>query len=162
MSHEEVEIPAAAAFVERVKEMFRSIEHKILEDSPLSEEEVAFINSMSLPFYKALNDLVVYRKGGAPMDVTAFADIAAADIIYHYIIEILDVVEESLANLRKAQVDDTYIKDFTKALYEARGRVNQERMSNYKQLEKVFGFINHLKMNTKNVAAKYGLLEGGK
>ena len=160
VTYEEVDIPAGAAFVEKVKEMFQSIEHKILEDAPLSDEEVAFINSMSLPFYKALNDLVVYRKGGAPMDVAAFSDIAAADIIYHYIIEILDVVEESLSNLRKAQVDDTYIKDFTKALYEARGRVNQERMSNYKQLEKVFGFINHLKMNTKNVAAKYGLLEG--
>eukprot|EP01037_Dinobryon_pediforme_P013635 gene13635-13750_t len=82
-----VALPEAHAFLKKV--------HTVLE---------------SLPVYKILNVTTAYRKGYAPIDVHQYADLIALDILYKYILEVIDIVHDSVAQLKAVQVDDSHLE----------------------------------------------------
>lgn len=159
IGQEEVHVDSHNAFMDKVKDVLLALQNKIIEDQELTLSEKAFLNSTRLPFYKMLNVLTLYKKGEAPLDILEFSEIAAADILFNYINEILDVVEESTTHLRKGQIDDGPIKDFLKNLQDVRAQVNAKRMATFKHVEQIMSFIQKTELIEKMVTTKLNLLE---
>jgi conjugative transfer pilus assembly protein TraH len=149
--------------VDLVRQMLLSIQNKIYEDTPLSPQEIAFLNTTRLPFYKILNVATAYRRGGSPIDILDYAELAAIDILFHYLSEILDVIQESVHHLQLSQVDDAQLSRFQKSLTEARSRVLQRRMGSFKQIEQVINIVEKTTLLEKSLMIKAGALsrDGG-
>ncbi|MGL5719265.1 MAG: conjugal transfer protein TraH, partial [Alphaproteobacteria bacterium] len=153
-----MEIDLASSFVARVKEMLLSIQQKIYEDSPLNNAEKAFLGSTRLPFYKILNVATAYRRGMAPLDILDYSELAATDIVFQYLSEILDVIHESAAHLKTTQVDPTQIRHFQEGIGIARQRIAERRMGTFKQIEQVLAIIRKTELLEKTLAVKLGIL----
>ncbi len=146
------------SLLERVKTMLVSIQNKIYEDSPLSKEEIAFLNSTRLPFYKIINVSTAYRRGGSPVDIIDYAELGAVDILFHYLSEILDVINESVDHIRLSQVDDAEINRFQKSLNLSRQRVIERRMGSFKQIEQVINIVRKTELLERNLMNKVGTI----
>jgi len=146
------------AFEARIKNILNSIQNKIFNDEPLSEPEKAFLNSTKLPFYKILNVSTAFRRGESPLDIADYSELGAVDVLFQYLSEILDVVNESAANIKSAQVDDTQIQRFQESLNTARERVIDKRMATFKQVEQITSIIKKTEMLEKMISSKLGLI----
>lgn len=151
-----IEIKRENSLIERVKTILNSIQNNIYEDKALSPQEIAFLNSTRLPFYKIINVSTAYRRGGSPVDVIDYAELGAVDILFHYLSEILDVINESVDHIRLAQVDDAEISRFQKSLHTARQRVIERRMGSFKQIEQVISIVHKTELLEKNLMNKVG------
>jgi conjugative transfer pilus assembly protein TraH len=155
---EPLEINPSKAFVARVKQVLMAIQQKIYDDLPLNESEKAFLNLTRLPFYKILNVATAYRRGMAPLDILDYSELAAIDILFQYLSEILDVVHESAAHLKTVQIDPTQIRQFEQGLALARQRISERRMGTFKQIEQVLAIIRKTELLEKSLAVKLGVL----
>lgn len=158
---QEVIIREGEAFETRIQGILNSIRNKIYEDQELSVSEKAFLNSTRLPFYKILNVSTAFKPGESPLDTKDYSEFAALDVLFHYLSEILDLINESAAHLKSAQVDSTQIEKFQKHLFQARERVIQKRMSTFKQVEQIFAIIHKTEMLEKMISSKLGILAVG-
>jgi len=59
---------------------------------------------------------------GSPIDIIDYAELGAVDILFQYLGDILDVINESVDHIRLSQVDDAQINHFQKSLHAARQR----------------------------------------
>lgn len=140
--------------VEKVREMLSLIQGKIYADEPLSEAGIAFLNSTRLPFYKILSVATAYRRGGSPVDVLDYAEIGAVDMLFQYLSEILDVVQESVDHLKLSQVDDAQVSRFQKSLSDTRARITSRKLSSFKQIEQVAAIVSKTELLEKSLFAK--------
>lgn len=155
---QKITIDKNKSLVELVRKILLSIQNKIYDDTPLSVAEVSFLNSTRLPFYKILNVATAYRRGGSPIDVLDYAELAAIDILFQYLSEILDVIQESVGHLKLSQVDDTHLNNFLKTLSDARARVVQRRMGSFKQIEQLINVVAKTELLEKSLMVKAGTL----
>jgi conjugative transfer pilus assembly protein TraH len=151
-----LEIKQANSLLERVRTLLGSIENKIYMDELLSGEEIAFLNSTRLPFYKIINVSTAYRRGGSPIDIMDYAELGAIDILFQYLSEILDVIHESIDHIRLAQIDDAEINRFQKSLVVTRSRIIEKRMGSFKQIEQVIGIVHKTELLEKSLMSKVG------
>ncbi|HUX79611.1 MAG TPA: conjugal transfer protein TraH [Alphaproteobacteria bacterium] len=151
-----LEIKSANSLLERVKALLGSIENKIYMDEPLSKEEIAFLNSTRLPFYKIINVSTAYRRGGSPIDILDYAELGAIDILFQYLSEILDVILESIDHIRLSQIDDAEINLFQKSLQATRSRIIEKRMGSFKQIEQVISIVHKTELLEKSLMSKVG------
>ncbi len=87
-----VSIDEKSGFVNQVREMLHAITQKVTLDEALSEDEIAFLGSTSLPIYKMLNVEAAYSSAGSLLNLHTYAEIIALDILYQYLNETLDVM----------------------------------------------------------------------
>lgn len=153
------------ALKNKVSTILQSMKNKILADEPLTQAEQGFLNSTRLPFYKILNIATIQKRGengeggaaaggGSVIDIMDYSELAAVDVLFQYISEILDVVNESASHIKSAQIDDSQIREFQKALNEARQRVVARRMGTFKQVEQVLNMVRKTELLEKTIAAK--------
>jgi conjugative transfer pilus assembly protein TraH len=155
---EKVHIEASQSLVFQVKKLLLQIQQKVYDDQPLTAEELAFLNTTRLPFYKILNVATAYRRGGSPIDVLDYAELGAIDLLFQYLSEILDLVEESLTHLKAAAIDDSGIELFQNTLSEARRKVIRLRMGSFKQIEQILGIVAKTELLEKSLMVKAGAL----
>lgn len=144
------------SLVEKVKAVLVSIQNKIYTDEPLSKSEIDFLGSTRLPFYKIINVSTAFRRGASPIDIIDYAELGAVDILFQYLSEILDVINESVDHIRLNQVDDTQLNKFQKSLNEARRRVIERRMGSFKQMEQVISIVRKTELLEKSLMSKVG------
>lgn len=125
----------------RVYEILDSMVNKVYEDENLTAEELAFLNSTSLPIYKILNVTTAYQRGKAPIDIRDYARLIAYDLLSQYLLEVLDIVTVNLNDLRTVQVDDGHIKRLLDGIHKVRERVVQRRTSVVQQLQSILSLI---------------------
>jgi len=105
-------ISDTTAFKKRVSEILESIKNKIVDDSPLSMAEVAFLNTTTIPVYKILNVYSAYAVAVSSVNSDTLAEVIALDILYNYLEEFLKTTrtasnslmiadEENLAKFKK-------------------------------------------------------------
>lgn len=155
---ETVVIAPQDSLVAKARYMLISIQNKIFEDQALSEQEKGFLESTKLPFYKMLNVITAYRRGEAPLEISDYAELAAVDVLYHYISQILDVMEESLGHLKQAQVDDSHLMIFEKGVRLAKKRIHQRRLEDLKSMESALALIKKTELLEKSLSTKLGIL----
>jgi conjugative transfer pilus assembly protein TraH len=153
-----IQVKRENSLVERVKAILVSIQHKIYIDEALKDHEIAFLNSTRLPFYKIINVSTAYRKGSSPIDIMDYAELGAVDILFQYLSEILDIINESVDHIRAAQIDDSQITQFQKSLHFARQRVIERRMGSFKQIEQVISIVRKTELLERNLMSKVGAM----
>lgn len=150
----QLDIKADKALLERVKSLLVSIQNKIYRDEALEPGEIAFLNSTRLPFYKIINVATAYRRGGSPVDIIDYAELGAIDILFQYLSEILDVINESVDHIRLSQIDDAELNRFQKSLYFTRQQVVEQRMGSFKQIEQVINIVRKSELLEKSLMNK--------
>lgn len=144
------------ALQKRVHAILESLVQKIYEDGEPTEEEKGFLNSTRLPVFKMLNVLTAFRKGYAPLDIHQYADLIALDILYKYILEVIDIVHDSVSQLRSVQVDDTHMEQFLKQLRLARERITVRRNTAFQHMDNVLSFIQSTQLVEKQLHVMMG------
>ncbi len=140
-SLQKINIDQNSSLIRRTHSVLESLISKIYDEGHLTEEEKAFLNSTRLPVYKMLNVMTAYRRGECPLDVHHYAELIAFDILYKYILEVIDIVHDSVSDLKSAQVDEEHMNRFLKQLQHARERILQKRQSAYQQMDSTLSFI---------------------
>ena len=118
ISEENVMIPSENALYMKVKAMLEAISDKALKDVTFTAAEKAFIENVQLPIYKMLNIRSALKHSS--VSLTEFTDIIANDLLYQYILEILDLVAEQTASLRNVQISDEQITKFLDQVHNAK------------------------------------------
>ena len=161
LTKQSVTISEQAALVHRVRLLLEGIQAKIRSDKPLENHEIGFLNATQLPFYKILNVLTAYKRGEAPLDISDYAALGAIDLLFHYLREVLDFINESVTHLQQVQVDPTHIREFQKSLHQSRQRVIQRRSASYKEMEKHLSVLKKTQMIERMLLLKAGMLMRG-
>lgn len=154
----QINISPSNALVERVKGILISIQNKIYTDSPLTQAEKDFLGSTRLPFYKIINVSTAYRRGASPIDIIDYAELGAVDILFQYVSEILDVMNESVDHLQLNQMDDTQLNRFQKSLDLARRKIVERRAGSFHQMEQVISIVRKTELLEKSLMSKVGEL----
>lgn len=136
--------------------MLETLVEKIYSDSEPTNEEKDFLNSTRLPVYKMLNVSTAFRKGYAPLDIHQYAELIAIDILYKYVLEVIDIVHDSVTQLKSVQVDDTHMDRFLNQLRHARERITQKRQSAYQQMDSTLSMIQATQMIEKQLHSMMG------
>ena len=154
----EGKITVTQAFQESVKEMLVGMVDKILIDEPLKPHEQGFLNATKLPIYKILNVLTAYKKGQGPLHIEEYTELIALDILHQYIIEVLTLVNEGLAQMRITQVDDSEIKELQKQLSLVRKRLVERRHSAFEKLNATLSLIQKTQFIERQLHHQMGTL----
>lgn len=146
------------ALFNKIRSTLDELVKKIILDEALTEEEKGFLNATRLPIYKILNVLTAYRKGHAPLDVQQYAELIAVDVLYTYVLEVIDIVLESLVQLRSVQVDEEHIQRFLDQLRHARSRVLERRRSSFESMDQTLSMIEATQLIEKQLHVMMGRL----
>jgi len=149
-------LPQQNALQTRVSVILESLVQKIYDDGEPTEEEKAFLNSTRLPVYKMLNVLTAFRKGHAPLDIHQYADLIALDVLYKYILEVIDIVHDSVTQLRSVQVDETHMERFLKNLRVARERITARRTNAFQHMDNILSFVQSTQLVEKQLHVMMG------
>lgn len=146
------------SLVGRVNTVLNTIVDKIYKDEALTSEEQRFLTGTTLPVYKILNILTAYKKGHAPIEISNYAELIALDILNHFLLEVLDIVEESISHLRSAQVSDAAIRDYLLNLQSARKFIINERESAMAHMNATLSMIKSVQMVEKQLHVYLGTM----
>ena len=144
------------SLIGRVQKVLEIIIDKIYNDGVLEKEEQHFLNGTTLPVYKILNVLTAYKKGHAPLEITSYSELIALDILNHFLLDVLDIVEESIAHLRKAQVSDEAIKEYLSGLQQVRMLIINSRESAMHHMNATLSMIKSVQMVEKKLHVYLG------
>jgi conjugative transfer pilus assembly protein TraH len=156
-THEQISMNDQS-LVGRVEKILQEIVIKIYNDTALDPPEIKFLNSTTLPVYKILNVLTAFKKGHAPLEITSYSELIALDMLNHFLIEVLDIVEESIAHLRKAQVSDDAIKEYLSTLQQVRMLIITERESAMTHMNATLAMIKSVQLVEKQLHVYLGTI----
>ena len=125
--------------------------NKVYDDEEATPEEQDFLNSTRLPVYKMLNVTTAYRKGFAPIDIHQYGELIALDILYKYVLEVIDILHDSAAQLKSVQVDDAHMDRFLNQLRIARERITERRQNAYQHMDTTLSFIKSTQLIEKQL-----------
>jgi len=145
-----------SALQKRVGAILESLVQKIYDDGEPTTEEKDFLNSTRLPVFKMLNVLTAFRKGQAPLDIHQYADLIALDVLYKYILEVIDIVHDSVTQLRSVQVDESHMERFLKHLRVARERITARRNNAFQHMDNVLSFVEATQLIEKQLHVMMG------
>lgn len=83
-------------------------------------------------------------------------ELIALDILYKYIIEVLDIAHERVMQMKPIQGDDISIDDYLRSLKMARTRIMARRQSAYQQMESTLSFIQSILLIEKQLQTLVG------
>jgi len=149
-------LPAANAFRYKVHNTLNTLIDKIYDDTAITEVEKDFLNATRLPVYKMLNVTTAYTKGTSPLNVEQYGDLIALDILYKYLMDIIDLVHDSVTHLKSVQVEGEQIDLFLKQLKLAIERVTMRRTSAFQQMDNILSFIQSTQVIEKQLHVMLG------
>ena len=84
------------ALVNQVSEMIIQIINSVQQDTGITQQQIGFINSTSVPILKFITVLSSLKMGSQSMELTQYSEVIAEDILAQYLMENLNLVEQSL------------------------------------------------------------------
>ena len=131
-----VTIQASDSLTAQVRAILTSMVEKLQNDKTdksdtLTTAEEGFLNATHLPVYKMLTVQTAYTRGQSPVDVTTYADIIAADILFQYLEESLQTVQRSATALQAPQEILTQFQD---SIHKAIQAVQTVRSTHYQDM----------------------------
>lgn len=136
-----------SGLLSKVLHMLQTLENKTQRDTgKLTDQELSFLNTTSLPIYKMLNVSSYYRRGKSPLDVKAYAEFVAYDLLFQYIEGIINMMHHGLSQIRPQQVDDQVIQSFVQHLRDLRIQLTQRQGGAYQKLDRTLQLIEQTKL----------------
>ncbi|MBL4707621.1 MAG: conjugal transfer protein TraH [Flavobacteriales bacterium] len=134
-----------------VQDVLKSLVDKIYDDTPISESELAFLNSTSLPIYKMLNVMTAFSKGASSKKVVSYGELIAMDLVMQYVLQVIDIVKINVSQLRAVQVNDTDITQYLNGLSQTRRMIIERRHSAYQQMDSTLNMIKTTQIMEKQI-----------
>ena len=130
---ETVRVSDEQGFVTRVRKLLQQMINKVSQDTPLSSDEIAFLNSTPLPIYKMLSVQSAFSQTADVFNLDYYAEVIATDLLFRYLANSLQLVSESiqLVHFPEAQAE-RYFKQLaavTRAVKDLQGDAYQ-RLAN--------------------------------
>jgi conjugative transfer pilus assembly protein TraH len=72
------------------------------------------------------------------------------------VLEVIDIVHDSVVQLRSVQVDEAHMERFLQQLRQARERITQRRKSAYQQMDTTLSFIQATQLIEKQLHMMLG------
>lgn len=114
----------------QVGQMLNDMAQKIQSDQKLTEAEIGLLNSTRLPLYKMLNVEAALNQGQS-IDVTKYGDLIASSILYQYLDESLQLVQQSVHQLNWPA---PLMQQFLQGINAARHEVQQQKQSAWQEV----------------------------
>lgn len=92
-----ISISKDQGFGSRIKKLLDDMVDKIIDDKPLTQEEIGLLQSTSLPVYKMLNVQAAFAKDKQILDVSSDADAIATDILFQYLEQSLQIIRNNVS-----------------------------------------------------------------
>ena len=140
----------------KVQDTLSALAEQIYQDTAITKAQLDFLNATRLPVYKMLNVTTAYRRGTAPVDLHHYGDLIALDLLYKYVVEVIDVVQDSVTQLKAVQVNNTEIENLLKQLRLAREKITLRRSSAFTQTDNVLSFIQATQLIEKQLHVMIG------
>jgi conjugative transfer pilus assembly protein TraH len=149
-------IPEKQALLRKVRETLDDLVKAIYQDTEITTEQKDFLNATRLPVYKMLNVMTAYRQDAAPLNIHEYTELIALDILYKYVLEVIDIVQDSLSQLKSVQVDNAKIEPFIEQLHRARERIVVRRGNAFQQMDTVLSFVEATQLVEKQLHVMLG------
>ncbi|HEX4045772.1 MAG TPA: conjugal transfer protein TraH [Gammaproteobacteria bacterium] len=92
-----ISISKNQAFGNRIKNLLDDMVNKIIDDQPLTNEQIGLLQATSLPVYKMLNVQSAFSKDKNIIDVASYAEMIAMDILFQYLEQSLQVIRNNVS-----------------------------------------------------------------
>ncbi len=96
-----------------------------------------------------LNIRSAFKHSG--ISLTEFTDVIANDLLYQYILEILDLMTEQAAALRNVQVSDEQITTFLDQVHQAKAAITNKRTEAYREMNQKLLMIQSIMIDEQKV-----------
>lgn len=144
-------INQSSALETHVVNLLQDMVTKVETDQPLTKEEIGFLQSARLPVYKMLNVQAAYMGDQSVLDVTAYADVISADILYQYLEESLNEVKTAGSAM---QYPPSVMKPFMNGINQALANVREQELSAYKKIQMVNSLVERTQMAEQMLAGE--------
>lgn len=135
---QKIVISADASLKNKVEKLLASMTQKIISDDPLNAEEIGLLQSTRIPIYKVLAVQVAYQKDPNILNIENYSEVIAADILFQYLQENIDLVRRS-ANV--LQYPDVIMKKFNDGIQQAMANLRVEQQNAQTQLSQAMQLI---------------------
>ncbi len=131
---EKARLSKEKALAYRVDRFLSSIQQSLLADRVLTPEQQGFINSTMIPVLKIMAVEMAFKQGSAPVNLNAYRDAIAYDIVLQYLDEAMALVWESLTHLKQVQINDAMIEKFRSGIANSRKLLFAKRTALFQQI----------------------------
>lgn len=111
-----IQIDPSLSWLGRIQKMLIEMQHKILADTPLNQEEKDFLAKTKPAVYRIVNVLTAYKKGPCPVDLYQVAEVVAMDLFLSTLREVIEVVRFGVIQLQNSQMYDVQLDSYLKQL----------------------------------------------
>jgi conjugative transfer pilus assembly protein TraH len=134
VAEKEETIAEKDALQPRVEALLRSISRKIKTDEALTPQEIGLANASTLPIFKILAVQAAFRQGSAPIDINHYGEAISYDLLLGYLEDVLDLVLQSIREIRSAQIDDSNIEMLKSDIHRVRSALLERRNGVFQRL----------------------------
>lgn len=144
-----ITISEGEGFGTRIKVLLDDMVNKVIDDQPLTKEEIGLLQATSLPVYKMLNVQVAYSKDKDTLDIAGYSDIIATDIIFQYLQESLRIVRQNVA---ASQYPESILKELQPNIDKELTELREEQKNAYSRMSMSIQLIEKTQMIEKMLA----------
>lgn len=147
----EVTISAEESFSGMVVKTLNDIRDAIRDDRPLTQKEIQFLGSTTLPIYKMFNVEYAMGKDTDILNINSYASIIASDLFYQYLSENLELMKYASESL---DLMDEFMSKYRQSIDEAKRHINQVRNESSINLNYTITLIKQTQLLEQALAGK--------
>jgi hypothetical protein len=141
----------------KARDILRRFTQSIQQDKAMGEQEmkttVAFLEGTRLPILRMLYVNLALTKGIAPLHVDKYAEVIAYDILYEYLMGILNNLIAEARKLNLKQFDSELFDSFLKNLQLVKQEVRNRRNDLYKKEQLQVKFVDEVRVLEQQLAS---------
>ena len=113
--------------------MLDSIQSSLLQNKKLLGPQKDFVNSTMIPILKIMAVEMAFKQG-APLSINTYQEAIAHDILLQYLDEVMELVWNSVTQLKQMQINDQMIEKLRAGIAASRKRLFAERTKMFEQI----------------------------
>ncbi|MBP9777833.1 MAG: conjugal transfer protein TraH [Rickettsiaceae bacterium] len=144
-----IDIVKEKSFINLVRSKLSSIVAKIKSNDDLSQSEIKFIQSTTLPVYKMLNVQSAFSRGLSTLDITTYSEIIATDMLYLYLEESM---QEIITKAKALELPADEYREFINGIEHAKQNIRNRKLDTYEQRALTMQMIEQTMLIEKRLA----------
>ncbi|NQY43508.1 MAG: conjugal transfer protein TraH [Legionellales bacterium] len=157
LTQAEMTIAKNDSMIGKARGLLTKFVKNIKKDIPLESEEqtklIAFVNSTRLPILRMLYINLINTKGAMAIHIHKYTEVVAYDILYDYLMGILNDLLDGAEKAHKAQLDQHIYAEFIKRLDKVKSEVLAQRQDLYRRHQVTSGLIEEVRLQEQQAAA---------
>jgi conjugative transfer pilus assembly protein TraH len=154
-------LPRERALAHRVDVILNGILQNLLNDTPPTAEQQAFVNSTMIPVLKIMAVELAFKEGGSPLSFNTYKEAIAHDILLQYLDEVMDLVWQSATHLKQVQINDKMIESFRTGIARSRKVLFAKRTALFEQISLTLEAIDRAQQTERKLQSGFTAVIGG-